>query len=252
MFPASRPALLGLASLSFLLYPLLRGFGPETGLAGARHLGSPGWAAAHGAAMIGFVALAVALRLGSHDPRRRSTELIAWLATCLLLPYYGAETFALNAIGQWVDSGGDPTAMAIADSFRMSPVPLVTFLAGWVLLGWVAIRLVRDDGRSASPDRWGVRLTAVGLLLFLPQFFAPGPVRIAHGILLAVGLAMWAFAEARRSGDLNDPSTVRPNPSTVRPNPSTVRPNSSTGRPISSTVRPGNPTRPTSGAGGPR
>lgn len=243
MYPASRlalpprSALLGLAALSFLLYPLLRGFGPEVGVAGARHLGSPSWVAAHVAAMIGFVALAIALRRGADDPRRRSTELLAWLATCLLLPYYGAETFALNAVGQWVASGGDLAAMAVADDFRMSPVPLVTFVAGWVLLGWVAVRLVRDDGRAASPQRWGVRMTAIGLLLFLPQFFAPGPVRIAHGIILGLGLAIWAITEARH-----------PNPSTVRAKPSTVRPNPSTVRPIAPTVHPETPTTQNSGA----
>ncbi|MET4164848.1 MULTISPECIES: hypothetical protein [Gordonia] len=244
MYPASRlalppsSALLGLAALSFLLYPLLRGFGPEVGVAGARHLGSPSWVAAHVAAMIGFVALAIALRRGADDPRRRSTELLAWLATSLLLPYYGAETFALNDVGQWVTSGGDPAAMAVADDFRMSPVPLVTFVAGWVLLGWVAVRIVRDDGRAASPQRWGVRMTAIGLLLFLPQFFAPGPVRIAHGIILGLGLAIWAITEARRDDGVSAAnSTVRPKPSTVRPITPTVHPETPTTQNFGADVR---------------
>jgi hypothetical protein len=48
-------------------------------------------------------------------------------------------------------------------------------------------------------------LFATGLALFLPQFFSPAPVRIAHGILLAAGSivlagALWASADRRRAG----------------------------------------------------
>jgi hypothetical protein len=44
---------------------------------------------------------------------------------------------------------------------------------------------------------------ALGFALFLPQFFAPAPVRIGHGALVAGGcvwlaLALWQAAEPGR------------------------------------------------------
>jgi hypothetical protein len=39
---------------------------------------------------------------------------------------------------------------------------------------------------------------AVGMVAFLPQFFAGPEVRIAHGVLLGVGLVLLAARAARR------------------------------------------------------
>jgi hypothetical protein len=35
---------------------------------------------------------------------------------------------------------------------------------------------------------------AAGFVLFLPQFFTPAPVRIAHGVLMLVGLGWLAIS----------------------------------------------------------
>jgi hypothetical protein len=47
------------------------------------------------------------------------------------------------------------------------------------------------------PARYRVRTAAAALavagILYLPQFFGPPPVRIAHGVLLAVG-CLWLAA----------------------------------------------------------
>ncbi|GAC67942.1 hypothetical protein [Gordonia soli] len=198
-----RSALLVLAAAGFVLYPLLRGFGPETGLAGAEHFASVTWVVAHLAAMVGFVTIALVLRGDAWTPRdggggagRRTTELLAWLSASALLPYYGAEAFGLNAMGKWVEAGGTPSAVDIADDFRFAPTPLVVFAVGWILLGWAAVRLVLDHRTGARLERWGVGITSAMLVLFLPQFFAPGPVRIAHGVVLGLGLMMWAVSTA--------------------------------------------------------
>jgi hypothetical protein len=37
---------------------------------------------------------------------------------------------------------------------------------------------------------WGGVLTGIAVALYLPQFFGPPPVRMAHGVLLAVG-CLW-------------------------------------------------------------
>jgi hypothetical protein len=38
---------------------------------------------------------------------------------------------------------------------------------------------------------------AAGFVLFLPQFFTPAPVRIAHGVLMLVGLIWLATTKQR-------------------------------------------------------
>jgi hypothetical protein len=53
--------------------------------------------------------------------------------------------------------------------------------------------------RSNVLPRTSAILFATGMALFLPQFFAPAPIRIGHGILLAAGsiilaAALWASA----------------------------------------------------------
>jgi hypothetical protein len=55
--------------------------------------------------------------------------------------------------------------------------------------------------RSGALARASGILFAVGFVLFLPQFFTPPAVRIAHGVLVAAGciwlaLALWRADEA--------------------------------------------------------
>ena len=49
-----------------------------------------------------------------------------------------------------------------------------------------AVTTWRDGGLVS----WGGILAGIGLILYLPQFFWPPPVRIAHGLLLAAG-CLW-------------------------------------------------------------
>jgi hypothetical protein len=53
-----------------------------------------------------------------------------------------------------------------------------------------AIAVWRSD---VLPRTSGI-LFAAGFALFLPQFFSPAPVRIAHGVLLAAGSIILAAA----------------------------------------------------------
>ena len=58
--------------------------------------------------------------------------------------------------------------------------------------------------RSNVLPRTSAILFATGMALFLPQFFSPAAVRIAHGILLAAGsiilaAALWASAGRPRA-----------------------------------------------------
>jgi hypothetical protein len=54
--------------------------------------------------------------------------------------------------------------------------------------------------RSNALPRSSAILFATGVALFLPQFFSPAAVRIAHGILLAAGSIILAAALGASAG----------------------------------------------------
>src|SRR5215813_1615640 len=68
------------------------------------------------------------------------------------------------------------------------------FAAGLLLLAAAAIMAAIAVWRSHVLPRTSAILFATGMALFLPQFFSPAPVRIAHGILLAAGSIILAAA----------------------------------------------------------
>ena len=75
---------------------------------------------------------------------------------------------------------------------------------GLLLLAAAAITAAIAVWRSHVLPRTSAILFATGMALFLPQFFGPASVRIAHGILLAAGLiilaaALWASAGRPRA-----------------------------------------------------
>lgn len=185
------PALLVLAGFMFAAYPITRPWEDETTAAGlVAATGSAWWIASHTFAMIGFVAIAFAFSYLRH----RGPAVSAWLAVALLLPYYGAETFGLYAAAH--AEVADP--VALADSLRYQPVAVTTFAAGWVALGIAGVLAARAVSRCIGSRAGSV--LAVGLALYLPQFFTVPEIRIAHGVLVAVGCWLLAYA-LRRSDD---------------------------------------------------
>lgn len=179
------------AGLLFVAYPALRPWSDQTvdGEAGA--FSSPLWLAAHLSAaaaflLVGFGLLAVRDRYGTRTAR---LALGTWgVGAALTLTYYGAETFALNALGS---RAGDDLA-ALAEAVRMGPTQVTVFGAGLVLLAASAVLtavVVRPS--------WTAWPFAAGMVLFLPQFFASPTLRIAHGVLLGLGCLLLA-ARLRR------------------------------------------------------
>jgi hypothetical protein len=199
---------LGIAAVSFAAYPALRPWSTEAGLAGAHTFSTSRWIVSHSIGILAFVTLAAAFRqLGRVDTPAwwnggtlRSLESRGLLAAALVLPYYGAEAFALPAIGRWAGEHQSADAHAIAESFRLSPIPATVFVAGLIVLAAVGVRLARSSWQSGSMVRNGGILAGLGLLTYLPQFFAPPIVRVIHGIVLGLGLAMLAAAVAHNTG----------------------------------------------------
>jgi hypothetical protein len=195
---------LTVSGLALAAYPALRPYGPETGAAGAADFASTAWLAAHALGMLGFVALAFALRAAADDtpwrwsgqPVRRA-ETRMWLAVALLLPYYGAEAYGLNELGRYAVDRGDTGVLEVADAFRYAPFEVGTFSLGLLLLVLVGGRLAHGLWWSGRVARTGGLLAGLGLATYLPQFFGTPGLRVAHGVVLGAGLLLVAVATWR-------------------------------------------------------
>jgi hypothetical protein len=199
-------AALAVAGILFVLYPATRPYPDEKTLQGAQAFSSTAWVTAHAMGMLGFIGLAIGL-LGVHfaqpnarDIRRSFWALvITWIGAGLTLTYYGAEAYGLRVIGRLALNSGDAAQLDLANQLRTGP-GMVLFGAGLVLLavgGTMTAVITWRDGGLVS---WGGILVGIGLILYLPQFFWPPPVRIAHGLLLAAGclwlaIGLWSSRE---------------------------------------------------------
>jgi hypothetical protein len=175
---------------------------------------------AHLSGAVGFILLAfglLALRLSLPEgPGARAAR--AALATTgfgvgLTLLYYGAETFALHEIGRRALAPGAQPVGELVDQIRNGPAQLTVFGLGLLLVAAGGVLAAVAAWRSGRLRRWSGIPLAAGLVLYLPQFFAPPAARIAHGLLMAVGcLALAAglrLAEAHRAGTVSPSAEPR-------------------------------------------
>lgn len=196
---AARVAFVG-SGLALAAFPLFRPYGPEAGLAGAQDFASSAWVASHLVGAAGFVALALGLRAwgeaveGRPAVSLRRSEAIAWLAVAFVMPFYGAETFGLQAIGAYVVENGDVAALEAVDGFRSGGVALSLFAVGLVLLGGVGVRLAVHLWKWGRSGRVAGLLVAAALVTYLPQYLGSPSLRMAHGVLLGVGLIVTGMA----------------------------------------------------------
>ncbi|MEV4089424.1 hypothetical protein AB0J43_55090 [Nonomuraea fuscirosea] len=185
--------------LLFLLYPAIRPSGDD-----AAAMASTAWVTGHAAAMVGFIllglgALGLAQVLGDRLSLRAAV--VTWIGAGLTLPYYGAEDFGLNVIARRSLRDGAPALMELAEEFRYGPVAVTMFAGGLVLLGVGTVMAALAIWRSGTLPRWSGVPLALGFALFIPQFFGPYPLRVAHGALILVG-GLWTAAALWRSGSL--------------------------------------------------
>ena len=203
-------AALAAAGVLFLAYPALRPWHDEATVAGATaSMSSTAWVAAHFFAMLAFIlvplgllALRAALAATMAEPLALTAAVLAWIGSGLVLPYYGAEDFGLHAIAG--AAGPKAGLLNLVHAVRYQPLAVTIFGMGLLLLAAGAIIAAIAVWRSHVLPRASAILFAAGMALFLPQFFGPAAVRIAHGILLAAGLlilaaALWASADRPRA-----------------------------------------------------
>ena len=185
--PAALVAPLLASGALMAAYLLARPYGDSHGgdtLAAAEAFASPLWIASHVAVAAALCALAATWAVAATGwPRWASVVGVA-----LVLPYYGAETFAFHEIGARA-LAGDTAPLELVTAVRDNPVAVTLFGAGLLALaaGGVGAAL-RSRARGAL-----LPLAVVAALL-LPQFFLPPVGRMAYGVLFAGAAAYAAYA----------------------------------------------------------
>ena len=197
------PALaLALAGICFILYPAIRPYSDEASLSGAAAVASAAWIVAHSLAMGGFIRLMLGL-LGLYSQLRSTAAgglglvalVVTWVGIGLTLPYYGAEAFALHAVGQEALKRQDVNLYVTLTNAIRFGASIWFFGVGLVALAVGAILFAIAIWRSGVLVKWSGIPLAVAFALFIPQFFTPPLVRVSHGLLILVscGLIAWAM-----------------------------------------------------------
>lgn len=182
-------------------YLLVRPYGDAAGgtsLQAAEAFASPRWVVAHLAGVLALASVGrLAMRLHDIEPSRltRIARTTGLAGVVLVLPYYGAETFGLHAIGT-AALAGDPGVLQLVDPVRGQPVAMTAFGIGLLLLGVSALASAwhwqrRHDSAAAWP-------LAVLVALVLPQFYLPPVGRMAFGVACLAAALAW-LAELRRT-----------------------------------------------------
>jgi len=191
-------------------YLVLRPYGDqqEAPAAVAEAFASSYWIVAHvcGAlALASFAGLTVRLADLADGSAARLARRSGLLGAVLVLPYYGAETFGLHAMGR-AALDGDPAALEAVDGIREQPVAIVMFVAGLLLLAASGVAVaVAWQGLSYSA-RWAGWPIGLVMALVLPQFWLPPSGRVAFGVVYL--LAAVVFAAAIWRADIPAPRAV--------------------------------------------
>lgn len=177
-------------------YLLLRPYGDsQPGAAMAEALASPRWVAAHTCGALGLAAFAwLTLRLADLDtsPAARFARGAGVAGAALVLPYFGAESFGLHAIGVRAKEG-DLAVLDLVDQVRYQPLAISMFGVGLILLAISGIALARMwSHRPGASPRWTAWPLGALLAMFLPQFFLPDLGRMLFGIAYLAAAALFA------------------------------------------------------------
>lgn len=207
MSPSRTQTRLGALALAaggalLVLYPVTRPWADESTLEGARQsMGSDAWVLSHFFGMLGFIlvpmgllAIAATVQGTRAKPWAAAMVVTGWLGSGLVLPYFGAEDFGLNAIARAAAQSPSLELLSLVEGVRFNAWAISSFAAGLMALGTSAILAAAALWRSgAFPRPVGIPF-ALGYALYIPQFYAPAAVRIAHGLLVGAGLAWVALA----------------------------------------------------------
>jgi hypothetical protein len=198
---------LAISGLLFLGFPVVRPFletSPDPFIV-AQGFASTAWVVAHMLGMGGFILLPLGffglyeyLRSGPTGKTALWALVITWIGAALVLPYFGAEAFGLQVIGQQALILRRTDVAAVANTLRFG-LAIYPFGVGLILVAIGAILAGIAVWRSRNLPRWSGVPLALGFALYIPQFFTPQPVRIGHGLLIAAGAIWLSIAMLRTS-----------------------------------------------------
>ncbi|WP_159621228.1 hypothetical protein [Ruania rhizosphaerae] len=186
------------AGLGFVLFPTLRPWSDEDLSTRAETFASTGWVVSHTLGMAAFIALGLAVAaamIADGGPRHRDpltvAAVLAWVGTVLVLPYFGAETFGLQALGEYA-TGDEEWLAAVSEQVRGGGVQTVMFGLGLLAVAAAGVAVAVRTWAHGPIARVAGVLTGLGLVTYLPQFFLSPALRTAHGVVLAIGCLLVA------------------------------------------------------------
>ena len=194
-------------------YLLLRPYGDHSGgLSAVQAMASGRWVAAHVCGMLALASVAgAALRIA--DTAGGAGGLLArWAGpggVVLVLPYYGAETFALHVVARHA-RGSDVASTALVTGIREQPVAMSMFGLGLLLLAMSGVAIAIAWRRVAAELAWAGWPLGALLVLFLPQFYLPGVGRMAYGVAYLVAASLLAVAVRRATDPSAEAGEGRP------------------------------------------
>ena len=184
-------------------YLLTRPYGDRSAVAAeaAAAYASPWWVAAH---LFGVLAIALfalltagldeAIRArGRRSVTGRAARALALVGAVLCLPYYGAETFGLHALGRAHQANPDAGMLAVVDQVRNHPAALATFGVGLLALSAAAVLVTLAWSRH-SRSRWAAWPLGIAMALFPVQFYLPAGARMGFGVAFAICAGIWLVA----------------------------------------------------------
>lgn len=183
-------------------YLLLRPYGDVQGRKGeVDAMASTLWVVSHTFGMLALASFAsLVLRLSdlSEDWVGMVGRWSAKSGLVLVLPYYGAEAFALHVIAQ--HSATEPDSIDLVEQIRNQPVAITAFGVGLLLLAVSGICLAIMWRSVAGTVGWAAAPLGGLMALLLPQFYLPPAGRMAYGVLFlaaAVGFALTVSSRRR-------------------------------------------------------
>ncbi len=184
-------------------YLLLRPYGDHSGGPSAvKAIASGWWVVSHVCGMLALASVAsAALRIA--DTAGGASGLLArWAGpggVVLVLPYYGAEAFALQVIARHARDA-DVASMSLVTEIREQPVAMSMFGLGLLLLAITGAAMAIAWRRVAAERAWAGWPLGMLLVLFLPQFYLPEVGRMAYGVAYLVAASYLAVAVRRAAG----------------------------------------------------
>ncbi|MFY9714734.1 MAG: hypothetical protein WAK00_14805 [Microbacterium sp.] len=195
-----------LAGVLMATFQLLRPWGDisEDPQSMAEAFADTRWVIAHLAGAASFVMLAALARVaavassaktGTGRPTRVAGIAQVAMATgaALVLPYYGAETFALHELGRAFLGGASLDIFGLSTGTRMNPAAIALFGVGLLLIAvaGVCLSLARVRGGTAWWSAWPL---GVLVAFALPQFALPPAGRVAYGVAFLIAAIVFAVS----------------------------------------------------------